>query len=120
MIQHTAISTDGNYNGITIKNVAIAITDNDLPKHDPVFSAPNSNPFGLTNVGSFANPTFADIDSDGDLDAFMGNNAGDTLFFRNTGSNSSPDFAASVTNPFGMTNVGYGDSPAFRGHRWRR
>ena len=113
VIQHAATSTDGNYNGIAIDRVTVAITDNDLPLHDPVFNIPGSNPFDLTNVGSFANPTFADIDSDGDLDAFVGNNAGDILFYRNMGAINSPDFAAPVTNPFGLTNAGDGNSPAF-------
>jgi Ca2+-binding RTX toxin-like protein len=115
VIKHTVTSTDGNYNGIAIDNVTVAITDNDLPLHDPVFNIPASNPFGLTNAGSFANPTFVDIDSDGDLDAFIGNNAGDTLFYRNTGTTISPSFAAPVTNLLGSTNVEDRDgaSPAF-------
>ena len=85
-VQHTATSTDGNYNGISIDNVSVVIADNDLPLHDPAFNTPvSNNPFGLSDIGSFASPTFADIDSDGDLDAFVGNNAGDTLFYRNKG-----------------------------------
>jgi hypothetical protein len=61
-------------------------------------------------VGSFASPTFADIDGDGDLDAFIGNSFGNTLFYRNTGSASAPSFT-SESNNFGLTNVGNVASP---------
>ena len=38
----------------------------------PAFAAPSTNPFGLADVGSQAAPAFADLDGDGDLDAFVG------------------------------------------------
>ncbi|WP_168537080.1 VCBS repeat-containing protein, partial [Anabaena sp. UHCC 0253] len=72
---------------------------------DPQFSSPVTNPFGLTNVGGFAAPTFADIDNDGDLDAFVGEANGDTLFYRNTGTAAAPTFTLEATNPFGLTRV---------------
>ena len=80
---------------------------------NPVFAAPTSNPFGLTDVGNSARPTLADIDVDGDLDAFVGNYAGNTLFYRNTGSPSNPVFAAPTTNDFGLTDVGLYARPTF-------
>ncbi|MCX5944142.1 MAG: FG-GAP-like repeat-containing protein [Cyanobacteria bacterium] len=40
---------------------------------------------GLPSVGNFANPTFVDINGDGDLDAFIGDLNGNTHFFENTG-----------------------------------
>ena len=42
------------------------------------------NPFGLADVGSMASPALADIDADGDLDAFVGAR-GNSSFFANTG-----------------------------------
>lgn len=77
---------------------------------DPIFNYITFNPFGLSDVGSYANPALVDIDGDGDLDAFVGNAVGDTLFFRNTGTDN-PLFAAPITNPFGLSDVG--GSPAF-------
>ncbi|WP_148096717.1 FG-GAP repeat domain-containing protein, partial [Aphanothece sacrum] len=77
---------------------------------DPIFN-PQTN-FGLTYVGSYPTPTFADIDNDGDLDAFVGEINGNTDFFRNTGTGSVPSFTFETTNPFGLTNVGYNSAPA--------
>ena len=50
---------------------------------NPNFANLQPNPFGLTTVGSFAAPTFVDIDGDEDLDALVGNGNGDILFFEN-------------------------------------
>ena len=80
---------------------------------NPVFAAASTNPFGLTDVGIAASPSFVDIDGDGDLDALIGNSVGNTLFFRNNGTVSNPVFAAASTNPFGLSKVGYSASPAF-------
>ncbi|MEG4986476.1 FG-GAP-like repeat-containing protein, partial [Microcoleus sp. BR0-C5] len=72
----------------------------------PAFAAPQINPNGLTNVGSVAAPTFVDIDGDGDLDAFVGASDGNTRYYQNTGTANAPAFAAPVTNPNGLTDVG--------------
>ncbi|WP_414579175.1 FG-GAP repeat domain-containing protein, partial [Anabaena sp. CCY 9402-a] len=80
--------------------------------NDPNFITPITNPFGLTNVGLYAAPTLADIDGDGDLDAFVGNRDGNTLFFRNTPSATEPVFTQEANN-FGLTNVGYNAAPTF-------
>lgn len=81
---------------------------------NPSFAAPLTNPFGFTNVGYYAVPAFADIDKDGDQDAFVGEHyTGNIYYFQNTGTASSPTFAARQTNPFGLTTVGNYSSPAF-------
>lgn len=81
---------------------------------DPVFEYVATNPFGLSNSGSYiADPTFVDIDNDGDADGFVGNSTGNTLFFRNTGTASNPAFAAAIINPFGLTATAGWSSPEF-------
>ncbi len=77
----------------------------------PRFNALGTNDFGLTNLSSIANPSFADIDGDGDLDAFVGSSTGS--FYRNTGTSGKPDFPAPGTNSFGLDAVGYGGTPTF-------
>ena len=72
-----------------------------------------NNPFGLDNVGFYANPSFADLDRDGDLDAFIGDNLGNTKYFENTGSLVSPAFSALSNNPFGLADVGIKAAPSF-------
>ena len=69
-------------------------------------------PFGLGDVGANASPTFADIDGDGDLDAFIGEYYGDTVYFRNTGTASSPAFAA-PSQPLRLGRRRLGAAPAF-------
>ncbi len=80
---------------------------------NPVFAAAVTNPFGLIDVGTFSSSAFFDIDGDKDLDAFVGNAAGNTLFFRNTGTVNNPIFAAPQTNPFGLSDVGDNATPTF-------
>jgi hypothetical protein len=78
----------------------------------PAFAAPQTNPFGLIKVeDSSASPELVDLEGDGDLDAFIGAGYGYVLYFTNTGSASSPAFAAPQTNPFGLADVGAGNSP---------
>ena len=75
--------------------------------------AGSANAFGLTPIVGASITAFADIDHDGDFDAFIGNQDGNVLFFRNTGSISSPQFASASTNPFGITKVNGDAAPAF-------
>lgn len=97
----------GDYNG------NFHFFENKYLNFDPV----QSNPFGLTDIGSYSAPAFVDIDNDGDLDVFSGNNSsgnGEFVFFQNDGSSSSPAFAAAQTNPFSLTSVAGGYSaPTF-------
>jgi len=68
----------------------------------PVFTTPQTNPFGLDTVKLYTAPGFVDIDGDGDFDVFMGLGAGDLQYFENTGTKTAATFAAPLINPFGF------------------
>src|SRR5262249_50286764 len=91
----------------------VVFFENTFTATAPDFGAPATNPFGLTSVGQEASPRFADLDGDGDLDALIGNDQGDFLLFTNTGTARAPAFAAPVTNPFGLGDVGELAAPSF-------
>ncbi|MGB7443870.1 MAG: calcium-binding protein [Coleofasciculaceae cyanobacterium] len=78
-------------------------------------SSPTFNPFGLEDVGSRSIPAFVDIDLDGDLDAFIGENNGQINFFENTGTLNEAIFLqrSGEDNPFDGVDVGGDSSPAF-------
>ena len=80
----------------------------------PAFSLHTSTePFGLEDVGSYSKPSFVDIDGDGDFDAFIGTAVGDVFFFENTGTSLAPAFAAPISKPFGLEDVGSYSTPSF-------
>jgi Ca2+-binding RTX toxin-like protein len=64
-----------------------------------------ANPFNGVDF-DVSKPTFADIDGDGDLDAFVGAFDGIINYLENTGTAVAPVFAAGATNPLGGVNVG--------------
>jgi hypothetical protein len=85
----------------------------------PAFASPLSNPFGLSApTGGYVMPiALVDIDDDGDMDLFVSvypsTGTAGLDFYRNTGSSTSPAFAAPSRNPFGLTATSYVASPAF-------
>jgi uncharacterized protein (DUF2141 family) len=70
-----------------------------------------ANPLGDIDVGSYATPTFADIDGDGDMDLFIGNNAGQITAFENTGTSFA--LMSGLSNPFDGVDVGQYANPVF-------
>ena len=75
----------------------------------PVFSLQNgaANPFNGVDIGSKSAPSFADLDSDGDLDAIVGNRR-HPAHFEKTGSATTPAFTerTGAANPFNGADVG--------------
>jgi|GEM_PF-2348758 len=78
----------------------------------PQFASPVSNPFGFQDVEYDSVPSFGDLDGDGDFDAIVGNEGGQLNYFQNTGNSSNPQFAESVTAPFGVNFTSFDASPS--------
>ena len=96
-------STDGN----------IYFYENTGAVGNPVFALSVTNPFGLTNVGERSAPSFADIDNDGDYDAFIGARDGNLYYFENIGTTNNAVFDTMQSNPFNLQNVGDDAKPYF-------
>ncbi len=64
------------------------------------------------DVGGWSRPAFADIDSDGDLDLFVGDEEGTLTFVENTGTASLPAWASPV-QPYADLHLGEYSAPAF-------
>ncbi|MFK8036684.1 MAG: T9SS type A sorting domain-containing protein [Crocinitomicaceae bacterium] len=70
------------------------------------FTGPDTNSFNIkVNETYFRKTDFVDIDNDGDLDLFTNGYYGTILFQENIGTSTAPDFADTVTNPFGLNNA---------------
>ena len=69
------------------------------------------NPLNAIDVGKYSTPTFADIDRDGDLDAFIGDKNGLIQFFENNGG--SFTHIKGENNPFDGFDVGNYSAPTF-------
>ena len=64
----------------------------------------NDNPFNGLHVGAFFALDFADLDGDSNLDLIIGNQAGNIVYFKNTGTQAAPEFSPqSLTNPTTLT-----------------
>ncbi|HAN74502.1 MAG TPA: hypothetical protein DCQ63_09625, partial [Planktothrix sp. UBA8402] len=70
-----------------------------------------ANPFNGVSVGTESTPSFADIDKDGDLDAFVGTGSGAIEYFQNT--NGSFTRLVGTANPFNGVFVGFNSVPSF-------
>ena len=94
----------GDYNGniIFYKNIGDSSSMNFI--YDSILDGIDSS--------TYLSPTFTDIDSDGDLDLFVGSNLGTLSFYRNVGSSFDYSFEL-VTSLFSNIDVGARSHPTF-------
>jgi len=79
------VDFDGDYDAFAGNQSGnIIFFRNNGTAEEPDFGLPVTNPFGLSNVGTNAAPSFIDINGDGKEDLFVGNNNGLTYYFQNT------------------------------------
>ena len=79
----------------------------------PDFGAPQTNPFSLVTTGSYLHTSFVDIDDDGDFDLIAGEQSANFHYFENTGTATSPNFAAVQDNPFSLSSLTGWLAPSF-------
>ena len=74
-----------------------------------------ANPLHGANVGEWVNPSFVDLDNDGDADLIIANRQGAHYYFENTGESDTPVFIerAGVDNPLNGLQGGHYNAPAF-------
>lgn len=111
------LNNDGNLDVIAgINNGTFAFYANTGTATVPAFTEQlgAANPLNSEDIGSFSTPTLGDIDNDGDLDLFTGNNAGTFNFFENTGTVTVPAFTQRTggLNPLDGQDVGAFSKPA--------
>jgi hypothetical protein len=75
--------------------------------NNPQFTSPQNNPFGILGQTYISAPALVDIDNDGDLDLFLGEDYGNIKYFENTGSATNPVFSNPTSNPFGLDSAYY-------------
>ena len=98
----------------TVTTLAVgAMATIPLPSTAQKFAPFEINPFGLVRIELIHVPDFTDLDGDGDLDIMTGGDYGAFIYYENTGTVSTPEFLAPVSNPFGLTNTENINAPDF-------
>lgn len=104
------IDASGYYN----LSAGVQFHENTGTPQSPQFAAPVTDTFNIDvtpMVTYIVFPTFGDLDGDGDYDMLAGGSYNGLFYFENTGTAQSPNFAAPLANPFGLSDSIYYGSP---------
>jgi len=71
-----------------------------------------SDQYGSIDVGALSVPAFVDIDADGDLDLFLGEEYGNINYYRNAGNDTGADWEV-ISDQYNSIDVGQRSAPAF-------
>jgi len=96
------LDKDGDFDAvISEEEGTINYYKNTGTKESPLFveQTGNANPFDGIYIGHNGHIAFADIDADGDIDAFSGEQNGTIKYYQNIGTETSSLFKAEVDNP---------------------
>lgn len=112
------IDNDGDMDAFAhVSGNTIAYYENTGTAAAPAFTERTgaANPFNGIDPSVTGSPTFADLDRDGDMDAFVGTSNNTIDYYENTGSNTSATFTreTGAANPFDGVTTNGGNSPGF-------
>ena len=108
----TFADLDGDGDSDLFDGIGLKYFENIGSSSYPQFSPPQESPFGLVPQPNFYNPSFADLDNDGDMDLLFGGYYSNFQYYENTGDPLNPQFANPQFNPFGLISTGGMATPA--------
>ncbi len=107
------LDNDGDYDMFAGSSSGVRYFENTGNTNVASYDLQPVNPFGIISPTGISKPALVDIDSDNDMDLFIGASDGNTYYYENTGTANNPSFAAQFENPFGITDIGERAAPAF-------
>lgn len=105
-VAFTDIDNDNDLDAFVGKGTGLVFYyENTGSASNPNFPSGDGNTYASLNVGANPDPTFVDIDNDGDFDAFVGQEDGTVTYFKNTGNASSATFTEQDDDLFGTSSL---------------
>ena len=81
--------------------------------NNPIFTRDDNLVIGITDVGLNSYPAFADLDDDNDYDLLIGRDIASFVYYKNTGTPTSPVWTREFTTFAGIETTNYWKDPTF-------